>query len=344
MGDIVHIDGMMGEGGGQVLRTSTGLAALLGRPVRIVNIRANRPKPGLAAQHLAGIRALCRLTGGEADGLAVGSREVLFRPGQGRKSRLEVDVGTAGSVTLLLQGLLIALSGVTSRTELVLRGGTDVAWSPPFLYFSEVLSPLLVKMGFQIRAELVRVGFYPKGGGEVQVWLRAPVMPSPLRLDTPADAGEVTAEAVASEDLARAKVAERLISGARGVLPGLKGKKRYFSTLSTGCSIVLRCQSKAAVLGADCLGERGVRAEEIGRRAAEDLRGQLGAGCTLDRWASDQILPFLALASGPSSFIAPELTSHARTNMEVIRTFLPVAFESTESGGVVRVEVVPQRT
>ncbi len=341
MGEVIRIDGLTGEGGGQVLRTSTGLAAFLGLPVRIVNIRAGRKKPGLAAQHLAGIKALCRLTGGRAEGLAVGSTEVLLRPGRERKSRLDIDVGTAGSVTLLLQGLLVALSGTQSRTQLTLRGGTDVAWSPPFLYFSEVLCPLLKTLGFEIRTNVVRAGFYPKGDGEVQVQVRAPIALAPLQLDVSAEPDEMTAFSVASDDLARAKVAERLISGAQSVLPELKGRKNYFSTPSIGCSLVLRFRSGAVLLGADSLGERGVRAEEVGRRAAVDLMRQMNAGCSVDRWASDQILPFLALASSPSSYIVTELTSHAETNMEIIRKFLPVQFEVTQVGGAVKVTVVP---
>jgi RNA 3'-phosphate cyclase len=341
MGEVIRIDGLTGEGGGQVLRTSTGLASLLGLPVHIVNIRAARPKPGLAAQHLAGIKALCSLTGGEAEGLTVGSTEVLLRPGRGRKSRLDVEVGTAGSVTLILQGLLIALSGTQSRTQLTIHGGTDVAWSPPFLYFSEVLCPLLEKMGFEIRTRVVRAGFYPKGGGEVQVQVCAPAELSPLNLNAPAQPDEMTAFAVASDDLAKAKVAQRLISGARPVLPELKGKKHYFSTPSTGCSVVLRVRSRAALVGADSLGERGTRAEVVGRRAAEDLIGQINTGCTVDHWASDQLLPFMALASDPSSFIVKELTSHADTNMEIIQKFLPVRFEATQMNRAVKVTVVP---
>ena len=330
---MLTIDGSMGEGGGQVLRTATGLAALVRRPVKVQNIRADRPKPGLMAQHIRGIKALCRLTGGEADGLDHGSAEILFTPGASLKTRLEIDIGTAGSTTLLLQGVILALAGSGRRVRLTLRGGTDVRWSPPFMYFAHVLVPLLTGMGFSFQARLLVPGFYPKGGGLIEVAVRAPHNLQPLVPKRGGEPVRVHAFAVASDDLGKARVAERLVRGAREVYPELKGNTTYGRSLSTGCSVVLAAAVGGAVIGADSLGERGVRAEQVGARAAEDLQSQLRSGCTVDRWASDQVLPFMALARGRSTVAAPELTSHARTNMEVARLFLDTDFEAVEEGG-----------
>ncbi|UCF30945.1 MAG: RNA 3'-terminal phosphate cyclase [bacterium] len=339
---IIHIDGSLGEGGGQVLRTATGLSSLLKIPVRVDNIRASRPRPGLAAQHMTGIKALCRLTGGTAEGLSVGSEEVIFRPGGGQKARLDIDVGTAGSVTLILQGLLVALARAPGRVRLTLRGGTDVGWSPPFHYFSRVLCPLLAQMGIPVKGRLIRTGFYPKGGGEVEVAVTAPGPLQPFRPASPPAAPAIRAFVVASEDLRKARVAERLLRGARSIFPEIKAEREYRSCLSTGCSIVVTASGGGAVLGADSLGEKGTRAEEVGARAAARLAEELASDVSVDEWASDQILPFLALAGGESSFLARTLTRHAETNMRIIERFLPARFRVQEVGGKVRVSCLPK--
>ncbi len=338
---VITIDGSLGEGGGQALRTATGLAALLRKPVRVDNIRAGRPRPGLARQHLVGVKALCRLTGGHAEGLSLGSTSISFHPGPGLKTRLEVDVGTAGSVTLVIQGLILALARTESRVRMTLRGGTDVPWSPPFNYFNHVLSPQLATLGFQVSSRLIRPGFYPKGGGEIEVSFRAPEDIEPLQAALSPGKLDVRAHVLATEDLKKARVAERLVRGVRSIFPQVTARKEYLPGASTGCSLVVSASGTRTVLGADALGEKGVRAEEIGQRAARQLAESLKAGCTVDEWSADQLLPFLALAGAPSTFLAPRLTGHAKTSMEVIERFLSVRFEVLQTGNVTRVTCHP---
>ena len=163
---MIHIDGSQGEGGGQILRTALSLSALLGLPVTIENIRANRPKAGLRPQHLTAVKALKEICGAEVEGMAVDSRRIAFRPGRVRPGNYFFDVGTAGSVTLILQALLLPLALAPGPSRIKLRGGTHVPWSPPYHYLAEVFLPTLALMGIQTAVRLGKWGWYPKGGGE----------------------------------------------------------------------------------------------------------------------------------------------------------------------------------
>src|SRR5690606_24000370 len=164
-----EIDGSYGEGGGQLLRLGCALAAITGEPVRVRNIRARRRPPGLAAQHAAAVRAVALLCGGDVEGAEVGSRELVFRPGRRRGGEFTIDVGTAGSVMLVLQALLPLAITAPAPTELRLIGGTDIRAAPPADYVRFVLLPLLTAMGARVELALVRRGYYPRGAGEVVV-------------------------------------------------------------------------------------------------------------------------------------------------------------------------------
>src|SRR3990170_1510026 len=181
----MEIDGAHGEGGGQLLRNSAALAAVTGIPIRVKNIRAGRPKPGLAAQHLTALQAVAALADATVEGLNVGSREVTIAPGRLRGGRFSFDVGTAGSVTLVLQACLPAALRAPEPTELTLIGGTDVKWSPPVDYFRFVFLPLLARMGGRVEVEVLKRGYYPRGGGQVLVKVAPAAAFQPLVVEPP---------------------------------------------------------------------------------------------------------------------------------------------------------------
>ncbi|MHC1590438.1 MAG: RNA 3'-terminal phosphate cyclase, partial [Candidatus Hecatellaceae archaeon] len=168
----VEIDGSMLEGGGQILRTSVALSALTGRPVRVFNVRARRNPPGLRLQHLAAIKTVVMLTDAEVEGLEVSSLEVGFNPKAIKGGSFSFDVGSAGSITLILQALAPVAAYAPSPVELEIVGGTNTKWSPPVEYVREVLLPTLKRMGFEGRIEVVRRGFYPQGGGDVKAFFK----------------------------------------------------------------------------------------------------------------------------------------------------------------------------
>src|SRR5256712_600691 len=165
---MIEIDGSVGEGGGQVLRTSLALAAVLRREVRVFNIRAGREEPGLKAQHLTGAKALTEICSASSKGLQIGSTEFTFRPGALKAGFFRFDVGTAGSITLVLQTLMPLLPFAPGTVEVEITGGTDVRWSPPIDYLRLVTLPLLERMNVHASILVSRRGHYPKGGGVVR--------------------------------------------------------------------------------------------------------------------------------------------------------------------------------
>src|SRR5712692_3495853 len=163
-GEMIDVDGTLGEGGGQILRTAVALASVLGKQIRVFNIRAGRSKPGIMAQHLTGVTAAAQICKASTDGAEVGSNELVYRPARSKGGRYRFDVGTAGSVTLVLQTLMPFLAFAQEPVEVQLIGGTDVKWSPPVDYLQRVMLPILRRMGYNGDLKVIRRGHYPRGG------------------------------------------------------------------------------------------------------------------------------------------------------------------------------------
>ncbi len=325
----IEIDGSYGSSGGQILRTATGLSMVTGKPFRIMNIRANRPNPGLQAQHLAGINAAAELCDAKVEGAALGSTELSFFPGSGTKDLLDVDIGTAGSVVLVLQTLLIPLSVARHKTHLDITGGTHVAWSPTTGYFRHVFCEYMKMMGIFMSSETHEYGFYPKGGGRIVVDVVPPEKLEPLSLEKRGKYIETEAWSNASRELVRPKVAERQIGGAKLMIRIDKENAKYVESRSIGSAITIVTRFQNCLLGACALGERSLPAEKVGESAAAELSRSLSSNATVDSYMADQILPYMALANGKSSIIAPSATNHIKTNIWTIEKFLGAKF-STE--------------
>lgn len=379
--NLVEIDGQHGEGGGQILRTALALAGLLRVPCRIVNIRLGRRNPGLRPQHLAGVRAVAALTGGRVEGDREGSLEVIFYPGKILMRDLRLDIGTAGSVTLLLQALLPVSLRSSHRLTLDINGGTDVPWSPPVSYLQKVFCPVMEWMGLSLDLKLVATGFYPKGGGRVRMTVRpgaagddqgtpAPphpfnlvTRPRPLDLTRPGRLLSLEVVSLASQALQGSRVAERQVEGFRAALQGqwapdladqdpsrpladLLAPPRilYPPTRSIGSSIQAQACFEHGLLGAGALGERGKPAEQVGEAAARALVQEAATGACLDQWMADQFLVYAALASGPSRVRVSAITSHCLTNLEIISAFLPAVFSVDHENLVIHVDPGPALT
>lgn len=335
---MIDVDGSYGEGGGQILRTSVALSAVSGVPVRISRIRAGRPNPGIMAQHLTSVEAIARLCDARVEGLKLGSTTIEFVPGPVIGGDLALDVGTAGSTTLILQSCMIAATVAKSNITLTLKGGTDVRWSPPFDYIRMVHLPMAERFGARCDLELVSRGFYPEGGGE----LRAELWPSPtlkaVTLETPGELQEVVGM-VFAQNLPE-HVVTRMKHAALKRLVGCEKVKIESDTrtgAATGAGIVLVGECGSTVLGASALGERGVRAETLGERCASDLLETLRSGATVDEHMLDQIIPYMGLAEGSSQVLADEVSGHARTNMWIVEKFTGRSFEVRERGNLFEV-------
>ena len=324
---MIELDASIGEGGGQVLRYSLALASITGRDVRLRNVRVKRERPGLQHQHLAALRLLASLTRAYVEGDELGSTEVYFRPSGIFGGRYSVDVGTAGSVTLVLQSALPVMAFADSRTEVILRGGTDVPRSPTYDYFRGVFLAHLRRMSYGVEMELVRRGHYPRGGGEVRVIVPGRASLTPLVAERRGAVLRVGGRSHAT--LLPRHVAERQAAAALAELRGLGDVPMDVEVevsergLGPGSGIALWAEAEGGVLGSDALGRRGKPAEEVGREAARSLLEDLSTGAVLDRHASDMLLPYLMFADGVSSVTGCALTSHARTVVELARRIVP---------------------
>ena len=328
-GGHVSIDGSFGEGGGSILRTALGLSAVTGRPVSMGNIRQNRPRPGLAAQHLTGLRALAKLYNARTEGAELGSGDVKFVPREAATGGINVDVGTAGSISLMLQALMIPLPFAGREMKLTLSGGTHVPWSPTIDYLSNVTIPILSRMGYSCSIEMRSPGYYPKGGG------RATFATSPIRalrglsLEDFGELREVRGISRASN--LPDHVARRQASSAAAVLSPLHAAEIGVSierALCPGSAITLwATTSTGCRLGASALGKRGRPAEEVGRGAGEEIKSYISDGAPLDPYLLDQIIPYAALAEGRTILRGVKLTNHAKTNIHVVRKFVDCEIE-----------------
>ncbi|MCX7892683.1 MAG: RNA 3'-terminal phosphate cyclase [Burkholderiales bacterium] len=344
--DVVEIDGAHGEGGGQLVRIAVALAAITGTRVRVTNIRAKRDKPGLAAQHVAAIRAVAGLCSAEVEGLAIGAEAIGFAPRPLAGGEFRFDVGTAGSVSLVAQALLPVMVAANAPCRVHITGGTDVRQAPPVDYLRHVLFPLLAHLGVRASLEVVRRGYYPRGGGEVALAV-APATLRPAIFGVPGAERRVRGIAhVANLD---ERIAARMRKGAveRLALAGVRDAEietRVLGPLDAkgqGGAIVLWAPSDATVLGAARVAERGVRAEDLGHAVATELAVDILNGAALDVHAADQVLPYLALAGG-GGFTTRTFSSHAHTASWLVERFLPVRCAVEERGGLARVTVAPR--
>ncbi len=338
-----EIDCSYGEGGGQLLRTSVALAAITEQSVYLYNIRAKRSNPGLAPQHLTAVKAVATLCGAEVEGLEVRSREISFRPGPLRGDRFDFSVGTAGSITLVLQAALPVAVACGEALQMNITGGTDVRAAPPLDYFRYVLLPLLSRIGVRAQIDLRRRGYFPRGGGQVVVQ----VEPSPSLRPLILDASENLSEILGFAHIANlpAHIVQRMAGSALAELSAFRAPAIDLAILGrdkaigSGGAIVLVARLQHASLGASAIAQRGVPAEQLGSVAGELLREEILSGATLDIHAADQVLIYLALAGGTSCFLAKSLSSHAATTIWLLEQFLPVHFDLSHEGHLVRITV-----
>jgi len=342
---MIEIDGSEGEGGGQVLRTAVALSAITCIPVRVIRIRAKRSNPGLQPQHLTSIYAASVISNAKVEGLERGSMSLSFTPGGVRCGEFNFDVGTAGSVSLVIQTILPILSLAPCESVVEVRGGTDVPWSPPIDYMREVFLRLLRHLGVEANIVLLNRGHYPRGGGRVRLIVKPVDKLSPIHAESFGDIREIMGVsfatnlprhvAVRQAEAARRRLLEAGFSDANITLD-----TREEPQSSPGSGVVLwSLSSSGLVIGADSLGERGKPAEKVGYEAAEALIEALNSGGALDEHAGDMIIPYLALADGESIFTVSRLTMHAITNIWLIRKILGVSAEVQE-GSTVRIRGV----
>jgi RNA 3'-terminal phosphate cyclase (ATP) len=339
---MIEIDGSLGEGGGQVLRTSLALSILTGQPLLIKRIRAGRPKPGLQPQHLAAVRAAAQISQAQVTGDFVNSQTLTFAPGEVRPGAYRCDIGTAGATGLVLQTVWLPLALAGGPSEITVTGGTHVPWSPCYHYLEWQWLPFMRRIGLVGELKLDLAGFYPQGGGIVQARIEPAAAIAPLRLtERGALKGIRGLSLVANLDM---RIAERQRDRALRRLADrhnrieIEAADIWANTKGTALILLAEFkQSSACYFG---LGALGKRAEQVADEACLWLEKFLAGAGAVDEYLADQLLLPLAFAAGPSEYRTAKVTEHLLTNAEVIQAFGAAEVEvEGEKGkaGVVRV-------
>jgi RNA 3'-phosphate cyclase len=333
------IDGS--EGYGQVLRTAIALSALTLKPIKIINIRKGRPRPGIFPQHAMGIKVAAEFCDAEVSGLEYGSMEVEFSPRKFDVKDKTIDIGTAGSIPLLLQTLTPLLAFADKKVTLEIIGGTAGLGSASIEFVKYVTFPILNKLGLPLpEIEILKQGFYPRGGGRVRIIFQPVKLLNYINLTNPGKVLSIKGISIAGS--LPESVALRQAESARKILSKITNNIQidYASvpTYSQGTSITLWAETENSILGSDNIGRRGVRAEEIGREAAQSLISSIESKAALDKFMADQIIPFLALANGKSSVTVEEVTQHCLSNISVCEKILGCKFLIDKTNKKIEIE------
>lgn len=325
---MIEIDGSSGEGGGQILRTALSFSCHLKAPFRIFNIRARRKNPGLMPQHITCVRAAQLISGAEVKGDSNGSLELIFIPHKVQGGHYRFDIGTAGSTSLVLQTILLPLCFAQNESDITISGGTHVPWSPPFHYLKDVFLPLLKNSGVDVYLDIERWGFYPKGGGIIKTLIKPVISIAPLNLEKMR--GEIkTIKGLSAVCNLPLSIAERQKTSALEFLKShkLSADIEVLSVpgIGQGTFFFLICEFEDSIIaGFSSLGQRGKKAEDVGKEAVEELIRFLHSNAPVEKRLADQIIPYLALSHGKSSFTTSEITQHLLTNIEVVKKFLNI--------------------
>lgn len=334
----IIIDGSEGEGGGQVLRTALSLSAITRKPVRIENVRGQRKKPGLFRQHLTAFKAAAEICGATMEGAELGSSEIAFYPGKIKGGDYEFSIGSAGATNLVAQTLLPILSHADTDSTIRITGGTHNPWAPTFDFLDQAFLPQFRKMGGRAALELESYGFYPAGGGAIQMSIKPTTETHALFLE---DRGERLSEsAVAIVANLKRDIANREL---KTILKAMKLKPEQGAIIhaespgpGNAVSLFLEHEHVTEVFMA--LGEHGVRAEAVAKKVVEQAQKYLLAKDSLGsiqtaigEYLADQLLLPMALFDG-GVFTTTDITPHTRTNMDIIKMFLNVEFKMTQRG------------
>ena len=340
---MIDIDGSLGEGGGQILRSALALSLLTGKPFRLRNIRARRkPKPGLQPQHLASVRAAGAIGSAKLTGASLDSSVLTFEPGPVVPGKYRFPIGTAGATALVQHTVYLPLAWqAAGPSELILEGGTHVSTSPCFHFLDSTWRAYLERIGLRLRLEMIRPGFYPRGGGQVIAHIQPCRAIAPLHLSKCPPITTATGfSAVAGlPDHVAKRQARRAVERLKRA--GIEAEIEQCEWQG-GPGSVLAIQFDQAPVPTFFfgLGSRGKPAESVADEAADQAIAFAQSGAPLDSHSADQIVLPLALAKGASEFRVQTITAHLTTNIAVIRMFIDRAIECDgEEGasGVVRI-------
>ena len=344
---MIEIDGSQKSGSGTILRLSVALAAILGKPLHIYNIRQNRPQPGLRPQHLEAVLTAAKLCNAEVRGAELNSRELWFTPRKIKGGKIEAEIGTAGSIPMLLMTVLPICAFAENTVHLrVSKGGTDVQHSPTINYMRFVFLPTLRRMGLNATLTVQKYGYYPKGMGEVTLTVEPCTTLKPILLESFGKIEAVKGISVCTF-LADRRVAERQAKAAnqylreRGYTADIQIVNDKSNPMQKGSSIVLWAETDTGVIiGADAIGEIRKTSETVGKEAAEKLVAELSTKPTVDIHLADMLIPYAALAKGKSAFLSRTISEHLETNIWLAEKILEAKFNVKKIASLYKIEKV----
>jgi RNA 3'-terminal phosphate cyclase (ATP) len=343
--EMLEIDGSQKSGSGTILRLSIALAATLEEPLHIYNIRHKRREPGLRPQHLESVNTAAKLCNAETEGAKLGSRELWFKPNSIISGEVRAEIGTAGSISMLLLTVLpICACAKDEVTVHVVNGGTDVRYAPTINYMKHVLLPVLEQMGLKASLAVKKFGYYPKGMGEAVLHVNKGSKLNALSMQEFGEIEKIEGVSVCTF-LEKQRVAERQAEAAMKTLKDhdyvaeIRVVNDMSNRLQKGSSIALWAKtSTGAIVGGDAIGERRKPSEAVGKEAAENLLKEIEAHATADVHLADMLVPYIALAKGTSTYAARKISEHIDTNIWLTEKILGTEFRVTKVGGIYEIK------
>ncbi|HEY1248942.1 MAG TPA: RNA 3'-terminal phosphate cyclase [Nitrososphaera sp.] len=321
--DLVKIDGSQGEGGGQILRTAASLAGITGTPIEVTNIRANRSNPGLRPQHFSGIKIIADLFHAKSENLKIGADWIRFFPSDRFKGgAVKFDIGTAGSIPLVLMTVIPAVSLSNNSLEIEIRGGTDVKASPTIDYVRHVVAEIYRNIGIKFSTDVLKRGYYPKGGGVVRSVISPCKSPETIELlaSRHTDSRIISVCGQLPMHVAKRQISSALIALEKNDIRCTNYTASVESSVSPGSSILIYSSSNfGPYVGGDSIGELGKRAENVGKEAAERFLESILSQAQVDPFLADMLVIPLVLSKGTSRFKIDRVTQHLLTNLSVAR-------------------------
>jgi RNA 3'-terminal phosphate cyclase (ATP) len=325
---MITIDGGVKSGSGTIVRYSVALASLLGKEIRIENIRAGRDKPGLRAQHLKVVQACQEMCQGVVDNAVVGAKEITYTPGRRfNGGEYSWDIGTAGSTTMMAQTLLPLACFARKPSQFRLEGGLFQDFAPSAYHMKFVLLPFLNRMGVRVELDIIRPGYVPRGGGIIEVRVEPAGKLKSLNLTEQGEILSIKGIALSSH-LKEKKVSQRMAEECQRVLSsyGYKAEIEKIedeSSLQEGAALAVYAETSLGNrMGFDRAGKPGRSSESIGRYVAERFMEDSKTGAAVDRYVADQLIIYAGLAEGVTSYSVPRITEHVETNLWLIGEFL----------------------
>jgi len=342
---VLEVDGSQKSGSGTILRISVALAGILNEPLHIYNVRQRRSQPGLRPQHLEAVLTAARLCNAEIKGATLGSRELWFEPREIAGGEIRAEIGTAGSIPMLLLTILPLCAFAKRAVRIrVVRGGTDVRNAPTINYLKYVLLPVLERMGLKASLIVHKYGYYPRGMGEISLEAQSCEKLKTICLEEFGNVQELGGVSVCTF-LEDRRVAERQAEAAKGYFkllgyePKIQVVNDKSNPLQMGSSLVLWAKTDSGVtLGGDAIGELRKPSETVGQEAAQNLFRELEAQATVDAHLADMLVPYVALAEGDSVYLTRSMTDHLDTNIWLAQEILGVKFNVEQVKNLYRIE------